>query len=239
MKPNPNRKRHLDWFYWAQADWSKTNAQVAKEAGVSMLCALMWRKKIGAPPSDKRNHRTGFCQSKTDEYKTWDWTLRDVELGRLHGISRERVRQIRKSLNIPASPHKHLHRNGIALRGIPVETIRSKTAEELASLTNSVTDTIYKHCRMLGVRPLKRDKRLLPIWALVNWELGNRDLARIWKLKEYRPAQRRYLSGKGAAKYDGRASQNSLDYHEAIAAEKQKAAEYFNGKEQTKEMVNV
>lgn len=44
------------------------------------------------------------------KYEHLDWTMQDSELARIAGISRERVRQVRKLLEKPKSPH-HYRRN--------------------------------------------------------------------------------------------------------------------------------
>ena len=47
-------------------------------------------------------------ESKVD-WGAQDWELRDVDLAEMNGVSRERVRQVRKALMKPRSPMWHRH----------------------------------------------------------------------------------------------------------------------------------
>lgn len=44
------------------------------------------------------------------ERRQWDWTLQNCELAQIHGLDRERIRQIRKQVGAPQFPsgwHRH------------------------------------------------------------------------------------------------------------------------------------
>lgn len=64
--------------------------------------ARAWAIKVGYKYSDGRSvwSENRLRSARTFNYGAIDWTLPNVDIARRHGISRERVRQIRKSLNI-------------------------------------------------------------------------------------------------------------------------------------------
>lgn len=45
-----------------------------------------------------------------EAWSKWEWQLQDIALAERHGVSRERVRQIRKTTNAPKSMNFHRKR---------------------------------------------------------------------------------------------------------------------------------
>ena len=60
-----------------------------------------------------RRKRTDFSKYRglsTQRRDSWDWEKQDIELSEIHGLTRERIRQIRKALGMPQSPAFKFHR---------------------------------------------------------------------------------------------------------------------------------
>lgn len=82
--------------YMSKVDWKLQDAVLAKKLGCSPTTVWRWRKMLNQPkPLMYRAHPS---LSLTDRRAKWDWSLRDVELARKYKLSRERIRQIRKTL---------------------------------------------------------------------------------------------------------------------------------------------
>lgn len=52
-------------------------------------------------------------RSRKAEYESWDWTKQDVALAEQHGLTRERIRQIRGELCKEDSLNKRRRRKAI------------------------------------------------------------------------------------------------------------------------------
>ena len=82
--------------YMSKVDWRLQDAVLARKLGCSPTTVWRWRKMLNQPkPLMYRAHPS---LSLTDRRAKWDWSLRDVELARKYKLSRERIRQIRKTL---------------------------------------------------------------------------------------------------------------------------------------------
>lgn len=99
--------------------------------------------------------------------KQWeevDWTKRDVDLAKLLGVSRERVRQVRRKLNKPRSPDHHRNQSFIDFRewfNADRKWLSQLTPTELAAVYPKpvIASTITYFLEKLGVVP-KRTKTL-------------------------------------------------------------------------------
>lgn len=58
--------------------------------------------------------------SKSAERQNWEWNLQDVTLAEKHGLTRERVRQIRRELGRDDSYNKRRKRKAVSCGGIVV-----------------------------------------------------------------------------------------------------------------------
>jgi hypothetical protein len=95
-------------YPWETVDWTKENPKaVAARLGCSYGVAVARRKEqLGSFPPLAVKSFNPTKKVKTDP-ATWDWKLQDIILSELHGVTRERVRQIRQQLRKPRSPmHK-------------------------------------------------------------------------------------------------------------------------------------
>jgi hypothetical protein len=72
-----------------------------------------------------------MAKESTVDWGAQDWSLRDVDIAEATGVSRERVRQVRKALNKPRSPmwHKHV---GTAADAISSMDTARLTPEEIS-----------------------------------------------------------------------------------------------------------
>jgi hypothetical protein len=72
-------------------DWYKLDKVIADELNVSVVTVWRWRKLAGQR-SDARKGPVPKDRSG------WDWSMNNTELSKLHGVTRQRVHQIRKYL---------------------------------------------------------------------------------------------------------------------------------------------
>ena len=73
-------------------DWSRSNKDLAKEFRVSPVTVWRYKRKIGIKSTGKRG-----CVPLDRSH--WDWSIRDIDLARLHKISRQRVGVLRRRQN--------------------------------------------------------------------------------------------------------------------------------------------
>lgn len=73
-------------------------------------------------------------ESKVD-WASQDWELRDVDLAEMNGVSRERVRQVRKALMKPRSPMWHRHVGTAADAIASMDTV-GLTPEEVSKVSD-------------------------------------------------------------------------------------------------------
>lgn len=99
------------WVPPPNIDWTRPAAHIAQDCGVSVHTVLraMRLAKVavrtrGVPKGTLWEHqnRTAGPSRRTDPSK-FDWRHQDVYLGEVHGLTRERVRQVRKEVGAPAS----------------------------------------------------------------------------------------------------------------------------------------
>lgn len=76
-----------------------TTAELAKQLGCSASTIWRVKKALGLPS----NGRPGSPRKNRSD---WDWSLKDVQLARLHGLSRQRVGILRKSYTKANAPAK-------------------------------------------------------------------------------------------------------------------------------------
>lgn len=102
------------------------------------------------------------------QWASVDWNLRDTDIATLVGVTRERVRQVRKRLNKPKSAKHHQHPRGIWLRAW-LETNRSALDGLTGSQIAEACPRTYNHafilksCRELGIKVAVR----VPVEELV------------------------------------------------------------------------
>lgn len=89
-------------------DWTKTNRQLAKETKFPYHRVRAARMKLGKPKAVWK--WSDADRKKISKIKNWaslNWQLQDTVLGHRYGVSRERVRQMRRELRKPNPPTFH------------------------------------------------------------------------------------------------------------------------------------
>ncbi len=227
---------------WRAVDWSKQDAELAEEMGFSNSAIGAIRRQIGAPKSPRYHKlRSKFREPYLAKWRSWDWAKQDVELARETGLSRERLRQIRRLLGVPRPPHHgsrpaSRRQNALALQWA------AENLDRLKGLSAAEVERKYgfkQHLpvyALLKAKGVLRDARLIREyrWSLMKFELPDGGLQRIWKLPLYRatryrsekrlPAPRWNLIGGRAALPRGG---ELRAYNRAVQAEERKAAKYF------------
>lgn len=70
--------------------WNKTNGEIAAQYGLPIRKVGYWRTKLGILPV--KSSRGPKAVDRT----TWEWSLSNAELARRHGMTRQRVHQLRQ-----------------------------------------------------------------------------------------------------------------------------------------------
>jgi hypothetical protein len=169
-----------------------------------------------------------------------DWSKQDCELADETGLSNERIRQVRQRLGVPKSARSgQLRKPGKRLLWA------KENLEKLKGLTGAELQRKYGplHFKYNGpvhrfLRPFLRDGRRFRQypWHLMNLGLPNRDLERIWRVRQYEVARHRWLKrspapmwhvkpGPWNLQYSGRRELQA--YRRALRAEERNAARYF------------
>ena len=228
---------------WRAVDWSKQDVELAEEMGLRSGSSIgVNRRRIGAPKSPRyRQRRSKFLEPNLAKWRSWDWSKQDVELARETGLSRERIRQIRQLLGVPKSPHQG-SRSASRRRYTLVLQWAAENLDRLRGLSWAEVERKYGFKPHWQVHAFLKAKGILRHgnlirnnrWRLVNFELPDRVLERIWKLPLYRatsfrsrkrlPAPRWTLIGGPAARPMGG---ELRAYNRAVRAEERKAAKYF------------
>lgn len=100
---HPGERKKSGFQFPEDIDWLKPFHVLGAEFGVSG--GYVRQEFLRRFPGQKKHIRTTpeHLRPKWQKFKAWDWTLIDGQLARVHGISRERARQIRKGLGLPSS----------------------------------------------------------------------------------------------------------------------------------------
>ena len=115
---------------------------------------------------------------KSVDWKNIDWTERDITISKKHRVSRERVRQVRKRLNIPKSPNHKMDSQTIDAiawlenRGNKYTRVRSKCdLGRESGFTVAIITSAIKH---LGyqTKPKSRGLTLTRLQSLTTQQDG-------------------------------------------------------------------
>lgn len=86
-------------LWWSKADWTKQNASIAKEFGITPAAVLRARRKLGHPPSPLHGKGNGRRVKGMKEPVDWanvDWTYSDTGVAKSLGCARQTAWQMRK-----------------------------------------------------------------------------------------------------------------------------------------------
>ena len=221
--------------FYSGLDWQKPITALAKETKLSVPCLFMWRKKLGLRPSSTRGNYSWNERTKVtrEQYLALDWVNKtDSMLAKETNVSRERIRQVRIALGRPKSkwkyhqPYKPCHQ----VRQYATEHPFT-TCQELSAKFGLAPQTVSLMTRGIPGRPKNMKSPTIVPWHLMNWQLTNVTLHRIWKVSTVQQvANNRNWRKKGKAKWDGRNKSyksGSDELLSAIAAEQAKAQEWF------------
>lgn len=168
--------------------------------------------------------------AKKAQWDGVDWSMQDVEIAAIIGVSREAVRLTRRKLG-KADPE---------FKGF----LRTSWRKKAITLKRSIPDaTTAQLARKLGCKVCQIAKIGEPYksrWHFANWQLGDTDLALIWGVIPGVVAARRLKFKHGKPKWSRRLESRHIDpeYHEAIRNERRRASWFFEnqpGREQVKD----
>jgi hypothetical protein len=204
------------WFEkFAQLRAGMNLQQVAASLSEAYASVYRWADLFQYPFPDLR--REG--RVSTRDWQEVDWCLRDADIARQLGISRERVRQVRASRGIGPSAHratvqkfsKWVVANRERLHGLPVY-------EALKMFGCTLSQQVARRLlRMHDVRPHDPASR----WRNIDWRLPNRDLAGIWQTSAKYIANIRARLHMGSAQWDAKSSKIEVivEYQQSLARE--------------------
>ncbi len=216
LKRTPTRVRWFEKF--SQLKPGMDLQQVSDTLREPYATVYRWADTFGYPFPDRRR-RGRVSSAQWDEV---EWGLRDAQIARDLGVSRERVRQVRASRGMGPSAHRSevlrfeqfVAVNRERIHGFPVAQI---VDEYGTPISHQIARRII---RSAGVRPHDPESR----WRGVDWRLTNRDLAAIYGTSAKYIANVRARLGVGSAQWDARSSRNVAEpaYLAALAVEKDK-----------------
>ncbi|HEY2585200.1 MAG TPA: hypothetical protein VGI81_05500 [Tepidisphaeraceae bacterium] len=176
-----------------------------------------WAAFFGYPIRDGRRERPARV-----DWRRIDWRKTNVQIARELGVSRERVRQVRRTSGIaPVETAAQRFSHFVVTHR---ERLRDSTVRGAIELSGMKVcyEVARQVLRKAGIKPLKRNDEPLPH----DWRLPNRDLARIYGRSEQQIANLRFRTAAGAAKWDLRGGRALRDpaYRAALEREKRWAA---------------
>lgn len=87
-----------------EIDWTRPALHIARECGISTPVVTKWMRKQGLPVRPRGTPPgTTWVRANRLDPASLDWTRQDTALGKIYGVCRERIRQLRKAAGLPAS----------------------------------------------------------------------------------------------------------------------------------------
>src|SRR5262245_24562997 len=88
-------QRKPETIDWSKVNWKERDARIAEKLGIVHYRVSMERKARGLPRGTGAYHyKNGHPGQKIR--KALDFTKKDIVLAKIHKVSRERIRQLRK-----------------------------------------------------------------------------------------------------------------------------------------------
>lgn len=190
-------------------------AEIALRLDEPYHTVYRWAQFFRYPFPDRRS----FKPSVVDWNKV-EWELRDAEIARQLGVSRERVRQVRKKRGIcaPQTPARRF----AAFVAANSQQLATMTVQEamVAAHEKIGLQAARRVLRAAGIKPARK-KQSPPF----DWRIPNRDLASIWGVTSHYVAMLRRRLGVGPANWNlrGGAIVKSSPYKKLLEREKLKA----------------
>lgn len=162
-------------------------------------------------------------------WKFVDWTQQDCIISKQIGFTRERVRQIRNELGKPQSPnHGKLTKKPYATkaRNVAIFANNRLTASQIAKIAK----VSYKYTtKIISKNKLPHLVNRPAINKLINWNLSDRDINRIWEAGINYAGSCRYKNGYNRPRWDARKNWNqNKEYLIAIREEEKRAEGFLN-----------
>ena len=160
------RRREASLAKWRALDWTKTNVELAEDVGYRNSSPISRaRRLLGARQSPHRYQRRACITDQRKnallaKWRRWDWTKQDIELARETGLSKERIRRVRKFLGAPKSPH---HGRQLA-RTRKWNPVLEWVTNHLDRLKGSTWDEVAQKCgigKIARVHALLKEKGVL------------------------------------------------------------------------------
>lgn len=210
--------------FLASLDWQKTAVQLSQETGIPAHILCYERRKRNLPKPRWQHSeesiaaRSGHVRRRVspEQWAAVNWlNQQDIVIARQLGVSRERVRQIRRKFGHPNPINYHqptgptYKQAALALAALHPDWTRRELVKALGCSIGTVA----------GLR-LGQDSRKKYPWHLMNWALSNRDLGHIWGLSAHSIAMHRYQHRLGPAILSARLP----TYGQAIKNEQRKVS---------------
>lgn len=195
-------------------------AEIAARLNEPYHAVYRWALFFRYPFPDRRSYKPSLV-----DWDNVDWSQRDAEIARGLGVSRERVRQVRRKRGIgaPATPVRRF----AAFIAANPQRVASLTVQEAVLATGETLglQAARRVLRNAGIKPVR--KKHGPAF---DWRIPNRDLAAIWGVPSHFVAVTRRRLGVGPAKWNlrGGATIRSRAYKKLLEQEKLNARRAAN-----------
>lgn len=182
-KPGRGRPRGSRICIPSEIDWGRPYHEIAADLGVSIPTVRF--EFLRRHPGARKHIRIIPKPEKLEwqKYKLWDWSKRNSALAKEHGVTRERVRQIREALSIPKYQYK-----GIDWSCVDWNRPTERIAQEL-----SVSQQCVEYRRKkVGSPYIKPDRIAEAVSKLTedDWKLTRSE--QVEKLKQIDPRANQY-----------------------------------------------
>ena len=227
--PKVWKHAHIDTNGW---DWNIANSELARHHRLAIGVVVELRERAGASnPSHARTARYNPRKrpNKMESFKTLDWSMSDTELASMAGTSSERIRQVRAQLGYPKQITTEKAYEAF-MKKAAGRTILSR--DDFKEMQIPYT-TAIRYCARAGIKVIafkERGKTCIHPWHLVNWNLPDVVITKVWNLKDTLVGTRRLTSRMGRPLYDGRFKPPPAALEAETAAEREKAAAWFAAK---------
>lgn len=243
QKPMPTQFKRSIREKWGNVNWSKSDSTIANETQSNVASVRYWRRRMkeGYNPNFRTYDASLGYHYKIKDFDVIDWNLQDVVLAVNHGVSRERIRQLRKVLGKPRAQNYRMpsHESEVnAVNQNLIDTIKrrkvfmQKTGVVRIAKSLNITTDLAK--RLLVKADIKcADDRKKWDLSRLNFELPNCILESVWGVSQMVVSAHRKKFNKPDAKwqtFNGMIKSHDLkeigEFNLAVRAEKEIAEKY-------------
>lgn len=191
-----SRKHHIDWD---TVDWSEGNSCLARQLGINCTEVYRARMLLNKPAPTKNFIKRKISQEQLDAI---DWEMtKDIDIANQLGVSRERIRQLRDTLNKPdCKVHRLRSASIVAYKWLTDhrEELEGKTKREISELFNASHEgwanrtEFYRFLDRMGIKtdpkPSRKAKHDVDKF---NFKLPNIVLSMVYGIPTYMIANER------------------------------------------------